>query len=117
MFSVSYDDTAIIPNLPPEVFLDTSIPIARLKGEDLKRRVDEILSRFRWKGIGAYSKLEYGNVVLSAAGYLLEKLRKLGSLEKLRYFIHNRLPDKYWQHYKDATDRSRPWTPQSRKYW
>lgn len=83
---------------PSEIFLDTSILLARLKGLDMRAKVDQALRTFRWRGTAAYSKLEYGNVILSTVSYLLDKLDTLGNLEALRYHVANRLlgyQDKY----------------------
>ncbi|HUW33327.1 MAG TPA: hypothetical protein VM223_17090 [Planctomycetota bacterium] len=80
--------------LPAEVFLDSSIHIARLKDDVLRSRIDAVLAGFPWKGTSCYAKLEYGNNILSEAIYLRDKLRHFGSLEKLRYFIANQLPER-----------------------
>jgi hypothetical protein len=99
MSSGNSADETVRLKLPPEIFLDTSIHVARLKGARLCARVNKNLGQFSWRGSGTYAKLEYGNVVLSAAGYLLNKLHELGSLESLRYFVVNQLSPDYQRHY------------------
>lgn len=101
MSSDSSDET-VPPNDPPkEVFLDTSIHLAWLKGPDLKQKVDNTLSEFDFIGTSTYVKLEYGNVILSFAQYCQRMLKEKGSLEKLRYHITNKL----WVE-KSPTNRS-----------
>lgn len=88
------------PALPGEVFLDTSIHLARFKARKLHDRIQETVSKFRWVGTASYTKLEFGNVLLSSAAYFCQKLEELGSLEDLQYFINNRLPSPYHNKYK-----------------
>ena len=87
-------------NLPSEVFLDTSIHLARLRSPAFQRRIDETLEHFARKGTSSYAKVEYGNNVLSVAAYLLDKLEKLGDLEALADHINNRLVPEYRDHRK-----------------
>ena len=75
--------------LSTEVFLDTSIHVSYLKHGGFVRRIEEVLKLFEWKGTSTYTKLEYGQVVLSQAEYFLRKLDKLGTLDELMSFIAN----------------------------
>lgn len=75
-----------------EVFLDTSIHCCKLKGPLFVPRVDQVLSLFQWRASCTYTQVEYGNVVLSAAQYLLRKITDYGSLAKAQDFVGNRLP-------------------------
>ncbi len=77
--------------LPMEVFLDTSIHLARLRGDDWEAKVDGELAKFGFKGTGSYVKLEYGNQILTQAKYYLKELKRRGSLEKLADHINNNL--------------------------
>jgi len=92
-----------LSDLPHEVFLDTSIHLANLKGRDISRRVHETLRKFRWRGTASYAKVEYGNNILSRVCYYRRMLRKLGSLERLRYHIDNVLIPKFKLHGKHRT--------------
>ncbi|MBM4039266.1 MAG: hypothetical protein FJ290_12200 [Planctomycetes bacterium] len=87
-------------DLPAEVFLDTSIHLASMKGGDLSRRVHATLREFRWRGTASYAKVEYGNNVLSCVCYYRRMLRQFGSLERLRYHIANVLNPKLAAHQK-----------------
>lgn len=75
-----------------EVFLDTSIHCCKLKGPLFVPRVDRVLAIFKWRATCTYTQVEYGNVVLSAAQYLLRKITDYGSLAKAKDFVGNRLP-------------------------
>ena len=72
-----------------ELFLDTSIHCCWFKGLDITNRLSQVLSLFRWVGTSTYTKLEYGNVVLSQAEYFLRKLRELGSLSRVVSHVGN----------------------------
>lgn len=75
-----------------EVFLDTSIHCCKLKGPLFAPRVDRVLSLFQWRASCTYAQVECGNVVLSAAQYLLRKITDYDSLAKAQDFVANRLP-------------------------
>lgn len=79
-----------------EIFLDTSIHIARLKSRKLKKTIGDTLNLYAWRGTCGYAKLEYGNNILSIAGFLLDKLKEKGRLERLRFYMHNELPQLYY---------------------
>ena len=81
-------------HVPPsaEVFLDTSIHCSKLKGSLFAERISWVLSHFDWKGTSTYTKVEFGNVVLSQAEYFLRKLDEFNSLEQTLDFIGNVLP-------------------------
>lgn len=83
-------------HVPPssELFLDTSIHCSKLKGPLLRDRISEVFRRFQWKSTSSYTKVEFGNVVLSSAEYFLRKLDEFGSLEATQDFIGNVLPHK-----------------------
>jgi len=86
-------ETAASPVGPtPEVFLDTSIHIASMKGTREAAKVASTLRQFKWKGTSSYAKVEYGNNILSAVTYFRDKLKELGSFEALRSYVYNRLP-------------------------
>ncbi len=85
----SLDKKNIEKNLPPEVFVETSIHLARLKGKHMLKRVDGELSKFSAIGTSTYVKLEYGNNILKFATYCLRKLKEFKDLEILRYHITN----------------------------
>jgi hypothetical protein len=76
-----------------EAFLDTSIHCCLLKGTSRRQRLTRFLSLFSWKGSSSYSKVEYGNVILTTAQYLLRELRKRGNVAELEEHIHHDLPD------------------------
>ena len=75
------------------LFLDTSIPVSRItKGDDFCKRIDYLLSQFRWLGTSSYSQLEYGNRILHECKYLINKLHELGSFARTKDWITNVLP-------------------------
>lgn len=75
------------------LFLDTSIPVSQIiKGNDFRRRIDYLLSQFKWLGISSYSQLEYGNRVLDECEYLIKRLRRLGSFNRVQDWLINVLP-------------------------
>jgi len=75
------------------LFLDTSIPVSQIiKGDDFRKRIDYLLSQFKWLGISSYSQLEYGNRVLGECEYLIKQLRKLGSFNRVQDWLINSLP-------------------------
>ncbi|MFO7901632.1 MAG: hypothetical protein R6U98_03135 [Pirellulaceae bacterium] len=80
--------------VPPsdELFLDTSIHCSKLKGPLFRQRISDVFRLFRWKGTSTYTKVEFGNVVLSVAEYFLRKLDEFDSLEATQDFIGNVLP-------------------------
>ncbi len=78
-----------------EVFLDTSIHCCKLKGPLFAPRVDRVLGLFAWRATCTYTQVEYGNVVLSSAQYLLRKITQYDSRAKAIDFIANRLPPGY----------------------
>lgn len=84
-------------HVPPsaELFLDTSIHCSKLKGPLFQERINSVLRLFQWKSTSTYTKVEFGNVVLSTAEYFLRKLDELDSLEDTRDFIGNVLPHKF----------------------
>ncbi len=77
-----------------DLFLDTSIHCSKLKGSLFKDRIQTVFQLFAWKGTSTYTKVEFGNVVLSNAEYYLRLLAKYGSLEKTLDHIANVLPTK-----------------------
>lgn len=78
------------------LFLDTSIPVSQIiKGDDFRKRIDYLLSQFRWLGISSYSQLEYGNRVLQECKYLINKLRELRSFARTKDWITNVLPQQW----------------------
>ena len=79
-------DNSVLGN---ELFLDTSIHVSRHKGEDFTQRISRVLYRFRWVGTCAYTKIEYGNVILEPAQYFLRKIKELGSLRRTLDFVGN----------------------------
>ncbi len=84
----------------PEVFLDTSIHCCFHKGETLRPRLKWVLGLFSWKGTSTYSKVEYGNVILSTAQYYLRMLRQFKSVALLQGHVqHVLLP----QHHEKRT--------------
>lgn len=87
-------------NFPPEVFIETSIHLARLKDSDLCKKIDGELKKFAVKGTSTYVKLEYGNNILHFATYCLNKLEKEKDLEKLKYHINNVLLPRFTSHRK-----------------
>ncbi|MDI6788162.1 MAG: hypothetical protein QME51_07310 [Planctomycetota bacterium] len=85
------------------LFLDTSIPISQItKGEDFRRRIDYLLSQFRWLGISSYTQLEYGNRVLDECEYLIKTFNRLGSFRRTLDWITNDLPSQ-WQRKRTIT--------------
>lgn len=75
------------------LFLDTSIPVSQItKGEDFRRRIDYLLSQFKWLGTSSYSQLEYGNRVLDECEYLIRQFRTLGSFNEVQDWLINVLP-------------------------
>ena len=84
----------------PEVFLDTSVHCCFLKGETLGSRLRWLLGLFSWKGSSTYSKVEYGNVILSTAQYYLRKLRELKSVARAQEHMSHVLPP---QHHEKRT--------------
>jgi hypothetical protein len=84
-------------HVPPsaELFLDTSIHCSKLKGPLFRERITEVFRLFQWKSTSTYTKVEFGNVVLSTTEYFLRKLDEFGSLEATQDFIGNVLPHKF----------------------
>lgn len=80
---------------PPEIFVETSVHVSRLKSPLAKKRIDERIAESAAVGSSTYVKLEYGNVVLKMVTYLYNQLQKRGSLEALRYHVANELNPKY----------------------
>ena len=76
---------------PAGVFLDSSIHITRFESNAFDRKIHEALKEFPWKGTASYTKVEFGNVILSCAYYYYRKLEELGDLEKLCDFLYHRL--------------------------
>ena len=98
MSSTSHNQQAAtsLPNdFPIEVFLDTSIFVARLKSNTLQERIRSTLTPFRFKGTSTYVLLEYGRVILKEVKYFVNKLRNGCTLEQLCYEVNNNLPDKF----------------------
>ncbi len=78
------------------LFLDTSIPVSQIiKGGDFRKRIDYLLSQFRWLGISSYSQLEYGNRVLDECEYLIDQLREKRSFARTKDWITNVLPQQW----------------------
>lgn len=78
------------------LFLDTSISVSQIiKGDDFRKRIDYLLSQFRWLGISSYSQLEYGNRVLDECEYLIDQLRKKRSFARTKDWITNGLPPQW----------------------
>ena len=100
MYSEKSDEPVQPKSFPAEVFLDTSIHIARLKGQAIKERVDDFLSKSQWRGTSTYAKLEYGNNILHVASYLLDKIDEFDSLEDFRYFVTNQLIPRFSDHHQ-----------------
>ncbi len=80
---------------PPEIFVETSVHVSRLKSPLMRKKIDESIDKFAAVGSSTYVKLEYGNVVLQIVTYLNNQLRKRGSLEAVRYHVANELDAKY----------------------
>ena len=59
-----------------EIFLDTSAHLCFLKAP-VAPRLKWLLRQFRWRGSSTYSRLEYGNNILSVAAWCLNKLNEL----------------------------------------
>lgn len=81
----------------PEIFLDTSIYCSKHKGISFTERIDSVLSAFSWIGASTYSKVEYGNVILSVVQYLRDKMSKFNSRERLMSHVANVLPPQFHQ--------------------
>ena len=83
------------PDLPEEIFLDTSVFCARLKHDALRGRVEETTGRFSFRGTSSYVLLEYGNVILKEVKYFRNQLRRGMSLGDLQYRIVHEIPQPY----------------------
>ena len=81
--------------VPPEVFLDTSIFVAELKGNVLKPKIEAAIGRFQLTGSSTYVMLEYARVVLKELKYYVNCLNGGMSLQKLCYRVNNQLPRQY----------------------
>ncbi len=77
--------------LSPEVFLDTSAHLCYLK-RPVRNRIIWLVSKFRWIGSSTYSRVEYGNNILSVAAYLLDKLRAGVNVPDLIEHVNHVLP-------------------------
>jgi hypothetical protein len=80
---------------PPEIFLDTSAFLARLKGRSLKSKVDGAVALFTVIATCDYVLLEYGRVFLKEVKYFVNQLRDGTSLPDLCYHVNNNLPAKF----------------------
>ena len=87
---VNLNDDHVTPSA--ELFLDTSIHCSKLKGPLFRERIGDVFRLFQWKSTSTYTKVEFGNVVLSTAEYFLRKLEEFNSLEAAQDFIGNVLP-------------------------
>ena len=86
MSSESLPETHPPKNLPAEIFLDTTIFCNAVKSEKLKEKINETLSKFSWRGTSRHVELEYGNIILGTASYLLRMLKEM-SFDDLLYHI------------------------------
>lgn len=86
-------------HVPPstELFLDTSIHCSKLKGPLFQDRINKVFRLFQWKSTSTYTKVEFGNVVLSTAEYFLRKIDEFRSLAATKDFLGNVLPHHHHQ--------------------
>ena len=88
----SSTDIHLPPDHPEEAFLDTSIHLSRFKHDEIRKLIRDVLARFRLRGTASYTKLEFGRALLSEVWWVLDRLRKEGSLDRLHHYMTNVLP-------------------------
>lgn len=74
------------------LFLDTSIHCSQHKGTPFRSRIAEVFKRFSWRSTSSYTKVEFGNVILSCGEYYLNLLKEKKSLAAAKDWIGNVLP-------------------------
>ena len=75
------------------VFLDTTIQIARfVHSPEIKSRVEQRLGQYHVKVTSSVVKQEFKRRLLREAAYLLEKLARLGSYQKVMRHVSDVLP-------------------------
>lgn len=79
---------------PGELFLDTSVQIARLLRRDLKGAIESRISKYRRNGSGTIALQEFKRRVLKEAAYLLTKLNQTKSYHATLDYVTSVLPQK-----------------------
>jgi len=75
-----------------EIFLDTSIHMAKHKGESFEKKIGDHLKKFKWLGTSSYTITEFGNNILKEVEYYLRCLQRFGSVKDMISHIANALP-------------------------
>ncbi len=87
----------------PTLFSETSILASRLKGNDIKKKIDAILKDYEWNATSYYCILEFGNLILTTAIYIKKNFDDGWNYQEVINYVvnvlaHQQKTKKTWTH-------------------